>query len=230
MYVVKLSSNGVKRWVRVASAASLPRRQRPTRTHIAKRVYIIDNGGTPFLVELSSLSGPGTAHVLRSRGVDEDGADLRNVDLQDRFFEPWRSLAYNKAWVGLDPEETKTSSTKISSLLQRVWRTGPTWWHGGNSVLLKVAGTKYVSIGRDIFAFTAKDEISIYVSYMGNSAVPYPYAVGRTNTYLTSEKAFIPNDWVPEGSDPYDVYYDLDNKKTARLKLSGVSILHKRLW
>jgi hypothetical protein len=197
---------------------------------VAKRVYVIDNGGTPFVVELSSLSGPGTARILRNRGADEPGAGLRTVDLQDRYFEPWRAMKYDQAWVGLDPDEGKKPS-----FLQRVLRTTPAWWHGGNSVLLRVARSKYVCVGWDIFSFTATDGISTFVSPMGNNAVPYPYAIGSNNTYLTADKAFIPNEWVPEGADPYDVYYELeqsrsklDKAKVAGLKLTGVRILHKR--
>lgn len=52
----------------------------------------------------------------------------------------------------------------------------------------------YVFIGWEIFAFKTPDEITRYVSLMGNSAVPYPYAVGARNTYLFLERTYLTNE------------------------------------
>lgn len=108
----------------------------------------------------------------------------------------WRSFEYEHAFIGLDPAEGSVSRE---------------WWHGGNSVLLllreKDAGNAvYVYIGSEIFSFTPTDKIETYVSVMGNSAVPYPWARGEVNTYLMLENTFVPNTSITT-SDPYDSFY-----------------------
>ena len=52
---------------------------------------------------------------------------------------------------------------------------------------------------------------------MGNSAVPYPYAIGRTHTYLVEEAVCIENATLvcimasaPRVLDPYEVLYGYD--------------------
>lgn len=80
----------------------------------------------------------------------------------------------------------------------------------GNSILLKV-GKKYIYIGTSVYEFTPKAEIVKYVSPIGNSDVPYPYAVDtKGNYYLLIEHVIL--DHI-EGSNPYDYYYAERPKK-----------------
>ncbi len=53
----------------------------------------------------------------------------------------------------------------------------------GNSILVKLDDDKYIYIGESIFKFKAKDRIINYLSPVGNSGVPYPYAVGEKYLY-----------------------------------------------
>lgn len=201
--------------------------------NVAKRVYVVDNGGIPFIVELSQLSGRGIAQVHRLRNnlpvESSDDFEVRDVSKQGLWYKPWKSFDYKQVWVGLDPTETQKKS---------IWKSifGTGWWHGGNSVLLQVAENRYISIGWDVYEFTTHvdDDIMDYVSVMGNSAVPYPYAVGKINTYLTMEKVSIPNHMVPNGMDPYNIFYEdrtiAHDRSGFRRKnqLIDIKILHKR--
>jgi hypothetical protein len=61
------------------------------------------------------------------------------------------------------------------------------------------------------------DTIVAFVSPMGNSAVPYPYAIGCTHTYLVEEAVCIDNATLvrvmasaPRVLDPYEVLYGYD--------------------
>lgn len=190
----------------------------------------VDNGGRPFRVHLTSVSGPGTAEV-----------DVR--DEEDDLYRYWRSFEYERAMIGKDPDEKNLKKA---------------WWHGGNALLLRLRGPGepvYVFVGWEIYAFSPPDEILQFVSRMGNSAVPYPVAVGRVNTYLMTENTYIPNKTMsglaslgnPHVSDPYYDLYAIDlttglpcksdraqHKQTmlwrASHRLAGRKVLHKRLW
>ncbi len=93
----------------------------------------------------------------------------------------------------------------------------PVWFHGGNSMLLDEGGGRYVYIGEVGFRFAVEpgDRIVDYVSPIGNSCVPYPFAVGEINTYFMLEPCYLPNsimeNYPPEKrEDAYDVLYDQD--------------------
>jgi hypothetical protein len=129
---------------------------------------------------------------------------------------------YKRVFVGKDPEDRDNL---------------------GNSILVQVKDKEYVFIGDTIFSFRIEDKIVDYVSPVGNSAVPYPYAVGTKNTYLMIEDTFIPNDTMKGHDDPYVFLYrglgekgltvqqnnKLYNKHKQTHKLKK-RMIHKRLW
>jgi hypothetical protein len=102
----------------------------------------------------------------------------------------------------------------------------------GNTCLIKLSAHEYIYIGEMIYSFKIPDEIVKYKSPVGNSAVPYPYAIGTENTYLLTEYTYIPNN-MREAGDPYKQYYGLNTplmkqrKETYKLK---VKVIHKRLY
>nr|QBK85874.1 MAG: hypothetical protein LCMAC101_04690 [Marseillevirus LCMAC101] len=67
----------------------------------------------------------------------------------------------------------------------------------GNSLLLHICGDsegslEYVFIGWKIYSFEALSEIVQYVSPVGNSDVPYPYAIDTKNrAYLLKENVIV---------------------------------------
>jgi hypothetical protein len=76
-----------------------------------------------------------------------------------------------------------------------------------------------VYIGTSIKTFVPQpsDTIVAFVSPMGNSAVPYPYAIGITHTYLLEEDVCIDNATLVRVMasahrvlDPYEVLYGYD--------------------
>jgi len=165
---------------------------------MGRTVSVVDNGGIPFLVHLSSAGrgarpGHATISALVPGSAPASYAELRTIE-------------YASARIGLCPTERGSSRA---------------WWHGGNSVLLQTEGPKgpLVYIGPSIKSFVTQpgDTIVAFVSPMGNSAVPYPYAIGRTHTYLVEEAACIDNATLvrvmasaPRVLDPYEVLYGYD--------------------
>lgn len=214
MYKVLITAAGVHRWTPVSNGS-----------RGGRVVTVVDNGGRPFRVHLTSVSGPGTAEV-----------DVR--DKEEDLYKHWQAFEYEKVFIGLDPDE-KAARTKM-------------WWHGGNALLLRLPArnkgrTVYVFIGWEIHSFIPHDDITKLVSRMGNSAVPYPVAVGKDNLYLLTENTYIPTQLLADLTDPYTALYVVDlktglpsksdraQKKNTDMwrtshRLTGRKVLHKRVW
>jgi hypothetical protein len=79
----------------------------------------------------------------------------------------------------------------------------------GNSILVK-KGSKYIYIGHEIYEFSPVegDTIEAYYSDIGNSDVPYPYAVGKTHVYILLEKAAVDKSFFDMKKGIYDQYYN----------------------
>lgn len=75
----------------------------------------------------------------------------------------------------------------------------------GNSILVRVKDNDYIYIGDEIYIFQTESPVLEYHSPVGNSDVPYPYAVTRDKVYLMVEKKTIDNHGLT--GDPYDEYY-----------------------
>jgi hypothetical protein len=177
-----------------------------SRMRRGRTVNIVDNGGIPFRVHLSSdgpiLTSPGHAKV-----------SVLVPDSDPVSYAVWGTIPYTRARVGLCPTERQRRGTGASKRL---------WWHGGNSLLLHAGegdNGPLVYIGASIKEFRPRpnDTVVAFVSPMGNSAVPYPYAIGRTHTYLMEGGACIDNATLvrvmasaPRALDPYEVLYGYD--------------------
>lgn len=89
----------------------------------------------------------------------------------------------------------------------------------GNTVLLLQKNGKYIYIGGGIYEFEIDDVIKNYYSPIGNSNVPYPYAVGTTHTYFLIEKSFVENKWLDLKKDAYSQLYQFKDSRKKVLKL-----------
>ncbi|CAJ1386945.1 unnamed protein product [Effrenium voratum] len=153
-------------------------------------VYLIhDNGGRPFRV---SVQHGEKAQVQVFKAIYDDDDD------DDDDEEVWANYA-EVACASFDAE--------------RVF-VGESPKHGagfdGNSMLLHLGGLKYVFVGEKVFSFTAKSPITKYLSPVGNSDVPYPWAVDEEgfrylmiSSVILSGKLFENSD-----ADPYDLFFD----------------------
>ena len=79
----------------------------------------------------------------------------------------------------------------------------------GNSILLEV-GEKYIYIGSEIYQFSSikGDTIEKYYSDIGNSDVPYPYAIGKTHVYIMLDKVAVSKDFFDMKKGIYEQYYE----------------------
>jgi len=233
MYIViTVGSKGTHRWVPVNEE----KRSRP----IEYTVTTIDNGGKSFRVHLTNVSGKGTAYVHVNESEEEDTWNMwKTFKYYDVFIgtdpeEPPISVEdsdLNEKEKEKDEEEgrvnvfgrIKNAFQKMGEFVAGLGKASHAWWYGGNSLLLKVRRDKneYVFIGESVFFFAtpADDPIFEYHSPVGNSAVPYPYAIGKKYTYLMIEMIFVPNSTLTSffkeekgmnaPGDPYVWFYEM---------------------
>jgi hypothetical protein len=184
-----------------------------------KHYYILDNGGYSFVVFINKNN------VKIFKKNDND------------FLWDWGYEIFKKKEYYLFTELVKEYNTKKifigkSPLIEMTEFSGG---HGkdfdGNSILINISNNKYVYIGSIIYNFTSYSKIIKFVSPVGNSSVPYPYAIDdKNNTYLFLEKLCI-NDKTQKTKlnnsknydNPYYYYYDfsklIDSKKIKNIKI-----------
>jgi len=199
---------------------------------------IVFNGAIPYKVRLTSLSGKGTAHVYVYQDHPPPPHNVSNNtpftdQVSDQDFKLWKTIPYHDVFIGTDPEEPpiqaqlqsqqqKYQDTGFFSKIANFFRPSAPWWYGGNSVLLKSKKDKYIFIGDSIFSFStpSRDQIISFSSPMGNSAVPYPFAVGHKYTYLFLEHIYVPNSTLrnfnPLLQDPYNWFYQHTSNLTSQ--------------
>ncbi len=145
---------------------------------------IMNNGGTSFVV-----------FIKDKVYIHKNNFDFK---LDKNIMEPKPRLTYRpeKIWIGKSP---KNKMTEFSGAY------GPKY--DGNSILLKLKN-EYIYIGSMIYSFVPLAPIKSYVSPVGNSGVPYPYAIDtKNNIYLMIEDVIMLN--RTSFTDPYDDYYDI---------------------
>jgi hypothetical protein len=86
----------------------------------------------------------------------------------------------------------------------------------------------YIGTSIKTFVPQPRDTIVAFVSPMGNSAVPYPYAIGITHTYLLEENVCIDNATLVRVMasahrvlDPYEVLYGYDLTRSSPRKFES---------
>jgi hypothetical protein len=93
----------------------------------------------------------------------------------------------------------------------------------GNSILIETSPREYIFVGKDVYKFTTTTPINKYYSIMGNSDVPYPFAISDDKIYLMIENETINYvDWDKK-TDPYDIYYNF-GKKYSNIKTAKYAV------
>jgi hypothetical protein len=79
----------------------------------------------------------------------------------------------------------------------------------GNSLLLHLPDDKFMYIGDYIYTFepVRGDTILRYYSDIGNSDVPYPYAVGKTHIYIMLDRVAVDKKVFDMSEPIYEQYY-----------------------
>ena len=107
--------------------------------------------------------------------------------------------------------------------------------HPGNSILICTGKGKYIYVGDQIYSLETKDgeDIEKYYSPVGNSVVPYPYAIGTNYTYFMLDRETVPNELLDLKEDAYGQFYghtvkdeDLQNKIESSKKKFKTKQIH----
>ncbi len=155
----------------------------------AKTYYTHNNGGRPFKVKIHD----DTMSIYRMTEYDPEWK------YEDT---PYLSIPLEGKKVFIPKPHPKTPSH-----YQR-----PTKHFRGNSILLQVDPHTYLYVGgKYVYMFETKDEILRYYSPVGNSDVPYPWAVGTQNVYLMIENGVMPKNEITDHGMPYNDYYEKYN-------------------
>jgi hypothetical protein len=154
--------------------------------------YLIhDNGGRFFRVEVTPSKKTAEVFYKKEGDITDQGKSILRTRYTDIF-------------IG----ENKTPETR--SIIN----------DKGNSILLHISKANYIYIGHMIQSFETREgeKIKSYYSPIGNSDVPYPYAIGEQYTYFMLDMDTIPNELLDLSKDAYPQYYGHSFRKTEEDK------------
>ena len=162
---------------------------------------IHDNGHRPFKVMITKNK----IKIFKHKEYDGEDSDFDEDDLEQYNDLVMEFKNYIQVFVGEDPTNEDFK---------------------GNNILIhtREKGKKntYVLIEGEINSFEIEDQILNFISPVENSDVPYSYAIGKKNIYLTTYGQFISNKDIDKNCNPYD--YDSDLYQRYKKK-----VLHERV-
>lgn len=140
-----------------------------------------DNGEKPFMAVISDTN---RVRLYAKNKIDNNGLTIYHDD-------PFYDKVVKQTFIGHDVDYGTDGD--------------------GNSLLLHEEDLTYTFVGECVRRFKAIAPIVRYSSLIGNSDVPYPYAVDEFNNYyLMIENVIINSDLLSKYADPYDYYYEAD--------------------
>jgi hypothetical protein len=193
-YVSKPDKNKVYRWVKIgAASSSVTQKNLKIKIKSPKHKYVIlDNGSHPYHVY--DYGSRADVYAFRYDKDSNEEILLKKI----------LSIPYKNIFPG-------DNSLKL-----------PDHSSGkGNTVLIQQKNGKYIYIGDGIREFSGVDGdvIQKYYSPIGNSAVPYPYAVGKKYTYfLVNKTEYVENELLDLKKDGYTQLYGFSEKKSKMIK------------
>ena len=133
-------------------------------------IPLIDNGGTSFIVRLSRLDRAYIYEIF-DHISDNDDTCSRAYNTPD---EPWDVVDYSLGTAVLwRPLVVQYKAFIVPEDM--------------SSVLFRVGPRQYIFAGAEVICFSTEDDIREFHSCLGNSAVPYGFAVGERNTYFLAD-------------------------------------------
>jgi len=190
-YVSASNARGVYKWVvKSKGSRTTQKKQTQKKTQKMKTYTILDNGSDSFLAYVS----PSHVEIVC---LEDNGA--RGKTAVD--------TTYEAIFIG-------------DNGLNLGDGVAPKGMYPGNSLLIMVRPGKYIFAGQEIYSFSTVDgeAITAYYSPVGNSVVPYPYAVGESHTYFMLDKARVPNELLDLTKDAYGQFYGFTVKDETRKK------------
>ena len=217
-YVSVADSRGVYKWVS-------PRKTlKKQKTDAKGTLYEIhDNGGRPFIAEVNERQRKLT--VYKSEPVNPDPDVFWGDVYPGKVIHETR---YEKLFIG-DNILRDSYYPRFGSKLSK-----------GNSLLAHIKGDTYLHVGAEVFTFQTVDGdvIEEYHSPVGNSDVPYPFAIGKNYIYsmLVLDHMYVPREFFDVKQDIGGQYYgytvddDIAKKIEKSKKRYKMKMIHKRRY
>lgn len=214
---------------------------------IIRSYKIHDNGDRPFVVHYcvpkdgTKMEDPkyrnlvvvqyNQVDIINTCDYEEQEVELEDDDIlkNDEYY--WKGPKHIEAIMPIKP-------ILIAGGLDRVWIDNTHEknyeYYGekgiGNTILLE-KDNQCIHIGNEgIFKFVVDTKIVKFVSEIGNSDVPYPYAIDENdNYYLLIENTKLSN--VPEEhkDDPYGYYYGHTTYNTDTIPADDMKLFKNRV-
>ena len=184
---------------------------------------ICDNGGIPFILKIYSNYVVVNVRIQQDYDTDDEDQD-KPVEYSHSYY--FKNLGYYRN-SGLDADWIWNRAAKYkdyddSPKKNEKYEDGVDRWINyylgeGNSMLFPTGNeNEYIFIGWKIYRFKTKSKVIGFVSVMGNSQVPYPYAYDEDYFYLLIEDVYFKRIFNHNDNDPYEIYYQ---RKKSNLKL-----------
>jgi hypothetical protein len=214
-YVSAADRKGIYKWVPKDKGARTTIKKKGVKTYT-----MLDNGSDPFVADVS----PSRIEIYRQTYKEEGGVESYTRDKKVL------DTPYTKLFVGDNDLRLTMKESGVA----------PKGMYPGNSILIQTGKGKYIYAGDQIYSLeTVGDEdIKAYYSPVGNSAVPYPYAIGENYTYFMLDKETLPNELLDLKKDAYPQFYghtikdEVLKKKIEKAKKKfKTKQIHKRhIW
>jgi hypothetical protein len=214
-YISIINRRGIYKWVFKEKKSLVTQKKRGMKTYT-----MLDNGASPFVADVSS------SHIEIYRQTFNDNGDLGTYIHDKKIVD----TPYKKIFIGDNDLRLTMKESGMS----------PKGMYPGNSILICLGPGKYIYAGDQIYSFEThnSEDIKAYYSPVGNSIVPYPYAVGENYTYFMLDKTSIPNELLDLEKDAYAQFYghtiknkDLKKKIESSKKKFKTKQIHKRhIW
>lgn len=178
--------------------------------------------------------------------IKKDKLSSRNkkYEIHDNGGRPFKVIA-NEDGINIYTYATWNENPKYDVLLLTIKKfigfwpgfdTGIYTTSHGNSVLIQETKTQYIYIGSEIYRFETSEEISDFISPIGNSDVPYPVAYSENYVYFMLEgkyvqKTNLTTEAIPINADEiYGEFYGhlKSSKQIVKNNFKKLKILVKR--
>jgi hypothetical protein len=212
-YVSAVDSKGIYKWVpKDRGGPRMTQKKKGVKTYT-----MLDNGSDPFVADVSSSR----VEIYRQKFKEDGGVEeyMRDKKIVD--------IPYKKIFIG-------DNDLRVGD------GVAPKGMYPGNSILICISPGKYIYAGDQIYSLETinGEDIKAYYSPVGNSAVPYPYAVGDQYTYFMLDRETLPNELLDLKKDAYGQFYghtikdeELKKKIEASKKKFKTKQIHKRhIW
>jgi hypothetical protein len=159
---------------------------------------------------------------VKTYNILDNGSKAFSVDVSPSHVDIYRLNYANNKYVR-DKKVIHSPYKKIfigDNELRIKGGPAPKGEYPGNSILMELQPGKYIYVGSEIYTFNTIDGETIenYYSLVGNSQVPYPYAVGEHYTYFMLDKMVVPNELLDLNKDAYGQFYGFTVKDEERKK------------